>query len=306
MLKVTFLGTGGAVPSVRRGLPAIAVKYDKLFLWDCGEGTQREMMKRRVGYGGVDAVFISHLHLDHFIGVFGLIETIRMTTGREGLPVYAPARFGDILAALSPSHMWKPGFVDVREMGPGTLYRGKDYEIQGFRVKHGGRDSFGLAFIEDGKVKFNEKKAKAAGLKGRMFTDIQKKGWLEVGGKKVELPSISKVRKGRKVVYSGDTVPCEAVAEMAKGADLLIHDGTFGERVEDEALARGHTSVTDAAKIAKRAGVETLVLTHISTRHSDEEKELLAEARKAFKNSYIAKDGMSVEIKPDGKQAVSF
>lgn len=306
MLKVTFLGTGGAVPSVRRGLPAIAVKYDKLFLWDCGEGTQREMMRRRVGYGGVDAIFISHLHLDHFMGVFGLLETIRMTTGRESVPVYAPSRFRDILSVLSPSQMWKPGFLDFREMGPGTLYRGKDYEIQGFRVKHGGRDSFGFAFIEDDKVKFNEKKAKAAGLKGRMFTDIQKKGWLELGGKKVELGSISSVRKGRKVVYSGDTVPCDAVLEMAKGADLLVHDGTFGERVKNEAFARGHSSVADAAKIAKKAKVKALVLSHISTRHADEDKELLAEARETFGNSYVAKDGMAVEIRPGGEQVVSF
>ena len=306
MLKVTFLGSGGAVPSVKRGLPAVALKYNQLFLWDCGEGTQREMMKRGVGYGGVDGIFITHMHLDHFLGVFGLLETIRMTTGRESVPVYAPKRFRDVLAALSPSQMWRPEFLDFREMGPGTLYRGKDYEIQGFRVKHTGKDSFGVAFVEDDKVKFDEKKAKSAGLKGRMFTKIQKKGWVKVGGKKVKLSDVSKVRKGRKVVYSGDTMPCEAVVEMAKGADVLIHDGTFGERIKDEAFARGHTSVSDAARIAKKVKVKTLVLTHISTRHSQEEKELLGEARGIFKNSYVAKDGMSIEVKPDGKQVVSF
>jgi ribonuclease Z len=300
MLKVDFIGTGGAVPSVKRAMPAIALHWDKLFLWDCGEGTQREMMRRGVGYGGVEAIFITHLHLDHFLGVFGLIETIRMNTQREHLKVFAPRGLARMIEAMSPSFMRNPDFVQMGEMGEEELYRGKDYSISAFRVEHG-KEAYGLVFHEDDKVKFNEKEAKGRGLKGTMFREIQAKGFVEVGGKKIKLEDVSWVRKGIKVVYTGDTMPSEHVVLAAHGADLLIHDGTFGEGTGDEAEGRMHTTAAGAARIAKKAGVKKLILTHISCRYADAEKELLTEARAIFKNTEIAKDGMSVEVRP-GKE----
>ncbi|MFA5412172.1 MAG: ribonuclease Z [Candidatus Micrarchaeia archaeon] len=300
MLKVDFIGTGGAVPSVKRAMPAIALHWDKLFLWDCGEGTQREMMRRGVGYGGVEAIFITHLHLDHFLGVFGLIETIRMNTQRAHLKVFAPRGLGMMIEAMSPSFMRNPDFVQMGEMREEELYRGKDYSISAFRVEHG-KESYGLVFHEDDKVKFNEKEAKGRGLKGKLFREIQEKGVVEVGGKKIKLEEVSWVRKGIKVVYTGDTMPSERVVLAARGADLLIHDGTFGEGTGDEAEGRMHTTAADAARIAKKAGVKKLILTHISCRYADAEKELLSEAKAIFKNTEIAKDGMSLEVKP-GKE----
>jgi ribonuclease Z len=194
MLKVDFLGTGGAVPSVKRAMPAIALHWDKLFLWDCGEGTQREMMRRGVGYGSIGAIFITHLHLDHFLGVFGLIETIRMNTQREHLQVFAPRNLARVIEAMSPSFMRRPDFIKFEEMREGELYRGKDYSISAFRVEHGG-NAFGLVFQEDNKRKFNEAEAKGRGLKGPMFREIQKKGFVEVGGKKIKLDEVSWERK---------------------------------------------------------------------------------------------------------------
>ena len=298
MLKVNFLGTGGAVPSVKRAMPAIALHWDKLFLWDCGEGTQREMMRRGVGYGSVEAIFITHLHLDHFLGVFGLIETIRMNTQREHLQVFASRGLGKIIEAMSPSFMRRPDFIKFEEMREGELYRGKDYSISAFRVEHGG-NAFGLVFQEDNKRKFNEAEAKGKGLKGTMFREIQKKGFVEVGGKKIKLDDVSWERKGIKVVYSGDTQPTESVVKAAEGADLLIHDATFGEGMGDEAEGRLHTTAAGAARIAKRAGVKKLVLTHISCRYANAEKELLSEAKAIFKNTELAKDGMEIEVKPE-------
>ncbi|MEW5996050.1 MAG: ribonuclease Z [Candidatus Micrarchaeota archaeon] len=300
MLKVDFLGTGGAVPSVRRAMPAIALHWDKLFLWDCGEGTQREMMRRGVGYGGVEAVFITHLHLDHFLGVFGLIETIRMNTQRGHLQVFAPRGLARILEAMSPSFMRRPDFIRFGEMREGELYRGKDYAISAFRVEHGG-DAFGLVFREDDKRKFNEAEAKGRGLRGPMFREIQKKGFVEAGGKRIKLDEVSWERRGIKVVYSGDTQPTESVVRAAAGADLLIHDATFGEGMGDEAEGRFHTTAAGAARIAERAGVKKLILTHISCRYADDVKALLEEARAIFKNTEIAKDGMEIEIRP-GKE----
>ncbi len=301
MLKVDFLGTGGAVPSIKRAMPAIALHWDKLFLWDCGEGTQREMMRRGVGYGGVEAIFITHMHLDHFMGVFGLIETIRMNTQREHLRIFAPRGLARIIEAMSPSFARRPDFIQFGEMHEGELYRGKDYSISAFRVEHG-REAYGLVFHEDDKVKFNEKEAKGRGLRGKMFREIQERGEVEVAGKRVKLEEVSWVRKGIKAVYSGDTMPSERVALAARGADLLIHDATFGEGMGDEAEGRMHTTAAGAARIAKAAGVKRLVLTHISCRYAGAEKELLSEARAIFRNSELAKDGMSLEVKPEKEE----
>jgi ribonuclease Z len=301
MLKVTFLGTSAAVPSASRAMPAIALKYDELFLWDCGEGCQREMMRRGVGYGSVGAVFITHLHLDHVLGVFGLIETIRMNTERGKITVFAPRGFERMLEGISPTMGWEPSFLDIREMKEGELYRGKDYSISGFRTTHQKRAAFGLVFREDDKNKFHEAKAKKLGLKGRMFREIQEKGSVKVGGKVVKLGEVSWVRKGIKVVYTGDTVYNERIAEIAEGADLLIHDATFGEDLRSEAELRGHSTAKEAATIAKKAKVKRLVLTHISGRYRDG-KELEREAKAVFKNTAAAVDGTEIEIKPEKEE----
>ncbi len=300
MLKITFLGTSAAVPSAKRAMPAIALKYDKLFLWDCGEGAQREMMRRGIGYGGVEAIFITHLHLDHVMGIFGLIETVRMNTGREKITIFAPRGFERMLAGISPTMGWEPTFLDIREMKEGELYRGKDYSISAFRVTHQKRDAFGLVFQEDDKNKFHEAKAKKLGLKGRMFKEIQEKGFVEVDGKKVKLEDVSWVRKGIKVAYSGDTIYEERVVEASKGADLLIHEATFGEDLKDEAMLRGHSTAAEAAEVAKRAKVKKLVLTHIGARYNGTELE--AEAKKIFKNTVCAKDGTVIEVMPEKEE----
>lgn len=301
MITVTFLGTSGAIPSARRGMPSIALKYDDLFLWDCGEGSQREMMRRGLGYGSVKAIFITHLHLDHFLGIFGLIETIRMNTQRESLLVFAPRGFSRIVEEISPSMGWNPSFLDIREMREGELYRGRDYSILGFRVQHQKRAAFGLVFLEDDKNKFNEAKAKGLGLKGRMFREIQEKGELLVDGKKILLSDVSRVRKGLKIVYSGDTVPLDSTAEVSKEADLLIHDSTFGEDLSGEAVERGHSTAKEAAKIAKKAKAKKLALTHISGRYNAG-AQLEEEARGIFADSFVAQDGMEIEVVPEDKK----
>ncbi len=300
MLKLTFLGTSAAVPSANRAMPSIALKYDKLFLWDCGEGAQREMMRRGVGYGGVEAIFITHLHLDHVMGVFGLIETVRMNTEREKITIFAPRGFERMLAGISPTMGWEPSFLDIREMHEGELYRGKDYSISAFRVKHQKRVAYGLVFQEEDKNKFHEAKAKKLGLKGKMFTEIQKKGSLEVGKKKIKLEDVSWIRPGIKVVYAGDCCYDEQTAKVAKEADLLIHEATFGEDLKEEALMRGHSTAREAAEIAKKAKVGELVLTHIGARYRGPELE--AEAKKIFKNTVCAQDGMVIELKPKGEK----
>jgi len=286
MFRVTFLGTSGSIPTVERGMPAIAVKYEsELMLWDCGEGTQRQLMKYKVGYGSVDAIFISHPHLDHYLGMFGLLETLRLSSpSPRPLKLFMPkeTELGDYQ------------FVSLSKMRSGEMLREKGFSVSAVHVKHC-RGSYGLVFQEHDKVKFHEEKAHSLGLKGTLFKEIQKKGRVKTPKGEVRLEDVTWTKPGRKVVYSGDCLPDDNIIEAARGADLLIHEATFEESKKEEAAERFHSTAKGAAEVAKAAGVKQLALTHISPRYADVSG-LLAEAKSVFTNTTIAEDGLSIDI----------
>lgn len=286
MLKVIFLGTSGSTPTVERGMPAIAIKYgSELMLWDCGEGTQRQMMRFKAGFGSINAIFITHPHLDHYIGLYGLLETLRLSSpSPKPVSLFLPT---GIEVGDHP-------FISVSKMRSGKLYKGKGFTISAFPVKHS-RSSYGLLFEEDDKLKFDEGKAHSLGLRGRLFRDIQEKGKVGTGKGEVRLEDVTWVKPGRRIAYSGDCIMDDNTIESAKGADLLIHEGTFDESMGAEAKERMHSTVVDAATVAKEAGVKRLVLTHISPRYSEVE-ELLAQAKRVFPSTEIAYDGMSLDL----------
>ena len=289
MVKVTFLGTSASVPSVERGMPSIAIKAKELYIFDCGEGAQRQMMKCKIGFGSIKAIFISHMHLDHFLGVYGLLETLRLSfPDMKNLPVFAPPGFYELLI-----NKWK--FIDLREIKPGLLFDDGEAQISAFRVKHS-RDSFGFVYAEKEKLKFFEEKAHRLGLAGALFKEIQEKGSVIVGGKKILLEDVTWARKGRKIVYSGDCTPSPGTLKEAESADLLIHEATYSEECAKEAEERNHSTASQAAQIAKEAGVKQLALTHISCRYKDT-SELLKEAREIFQNTIIAEDGMAIDVR---------
>ena len=285
MLRVTFLGTSGSVPTVERGMPSIALKYEsELMLWDCGEGTQRQLMKYKVGYGSIDSIFITHPHLDHYLGLFGLLETLKLSS-----PAPRPVRI-----FLPRGLDLEYDFARVEKLKGGELYRGKGFSVTAVPVKHC-RGAHAFVFEEEEKLKFHEEKAHALGLQGRLFREIQAKGKVKTGRGEVSLEDVSWRKPGRKIAYSGDCVPDSNLAEAAKGADLLIHEATFDSSMKDEAEERAHSTAAGAAELAKSAGVKRLVLTHISPRHSDTSA-LLEEARKIFPETEIAYDGLSIDI----------
>lgn len=286
MLTVTFLGTSAGIPTIQRGMPAIAVKYERdLMLWDCGEGTQRQLMKYKVGYGSVNSIFVTHFHLDHYLGVYGLLETLKMSsTSPKPIKLFIPKNL----------EIRDYSFVNASRLKKGKIYTGKGFTISAYSVKHS-TGSYGLIFQEDDKLKFNEKKAHNLGLKGKLFTEIQKKGSVKTKKGKVKLEEVSWIEPGKKIIYSGDCGPDEATIEAAKNADLLIHEGTFDSSMETEARERQHSTVEDAAMIAKKAKVKKLVITHISCRYSDSAI-LLKQAKKIFNNTVIAEDGMIINI----------
>lgn len=292
MFKITFLGTSASIPTVNRSMPSIALKAKELYLWDCGEGTQRQMMKYKIGFGSVKVTFISHLHLDHFLGIFGLIETLRLSNVfAQKLSIYAPRGFQDLLL-----RNWD--FLDVNEIKPGLLIKDTEGEMFAFKVKHAG-ESFGFVYKEHDKLKFYEEKAHALGLKGAMFHEIQEKGFVKIRKTRIELDDVTWLKPGKKVVYSGDCLPSQNTVKAAKNADLLIHDATYSKEFEDEAKKRNHSTAEQAAEIAKEARVKKLALIHISGRYFDV-SQLLKEAREIFPNTIIAEDGLGLEIKnPD-------
>lgn len=290
MLEITFIGTSGSVPTTERGMPAFTLKYEsELLLFDCGEGTQRQMMRYKVGFGSLNAVFISHPHLDHYVGLFGLLETLNLSSPKpKPLQIFLPSVMQDPFSA-------RHKFVKAENLKKGVLYKGKGFVVSAFPVKHT-RDSFGFVFQEESKIKFHEKKAKGLGIKGRMFSEIQKKGSIVINNKKIKLGDVTWQKPGRKIVYSGDCPYCKSTVSAARDADLLIHEGTFDPSKAEEAKERNHSTVEDAARVAKEAEVKKLAITHISPRYSDETDALLKAARKVFPNTIIADDGMKVKL----------
>jgi len=286
MLRVTFLGTSGSTPTIERGMPALSIKYEsELMLWDCGEGTQRQLMRYHVGYGSIGSVFITHPHLDHYLGLYGLLETLKLSS-----PSPRPVRL------FLPRGMDFEGypFAKTEKIKAGELCRGRGFSVSAFSVKHC-RGSHGLVFEEAERVKFHEDKAHSLGLKGTQFREIQQKGRVKTENGLIRLEDVTWTKKGRRIVYTGDCSPDENTIEAAKGADLLVHEATFDSSKDAEAKERNHSTAEGAAKIAKSAGASRLVLTHISPRYSDAAL-LLEQAQAIFPKTEIAIDGLAIDI----------
>ena len=239
------------------------------------------------------------MHLDHYLGIFGLLETLRMNSpSPKPLHIFAPAAFYEKFLAISGYKAANYKFVEIHSIrvdgsnSESKIYENDEFEVSAFPVEHGMRDAFGFIIKEKDKIKFHEEKAHGLGLKGKLFRTIQDKGEVTVGGKKIRLKEVSWVKEGARIVYTGDTTSSKSVASAAKGAALLIHDATFSsESNASETEKREHSSAKDAAEIAKKAGVTQLVLTHISARYSEKEDKtrLLEEAKAVFHQQSLRK-----------------
>lgn len=292
MIKLVVLGSSAAVPSVGRSLPSIGLRYDgDVYLFDCGEGTQRQLMKCGLSYAKVKCIFVTHSHADHIVGIAGLAQTLGLIERKEPLHIYCPAGCGRHVEALLSIGRY-PYEIIVREIGEGVCHKGDGFSVSAFSVKHAGA-CLGYVFAQEGRRNFNEAKCRKLGIKGRMFGELERSGEISVGGKKIAYAAVSKLKPGIKIVYSGDCVPGEATVEAAKGADVLVHEATYANEHEKEAVVHSHSTAAQAAMVAKKAGVKRLVLTHISGRYA-ETKALRDEARKIFKKTEVAKDGMEI------------
>lgn len=299
MLSVTFLGTGAACPTVDRNVSGLAVQREgELFLFDCGEGTQRQMMRYGVGFAFRE-IFLTHYHSDHILGVTGLLRTLGLQDRTEDVIIYGPHPTRIIHDLVRVGIERNKFNVEIVEVAPGTTLARADYQIDVFATDHRS-DTVGYALTEHIRLgRFNPERARELGIpEGPLWGKVHR-------GESITLPDgrtltneelVGPPRPGRKVVYSGDTRPAGSVIQAAEGADLLVHEATFVEEERERAGETGHSTARQAAEVARMAKVRKLALTHISARYTREAPELVAEARAIFPETVIAKDGLTIEV----------
>ncbi|RLF44723.1 MAG: ribonuclease Z [Thermoplasmata archaeon] len=299
-LYIHFLGTGGSWPSVQRNVSAVAIKRGgEIILFDCGEGTQRQIQKSKLSYMQISKVFITHYHGDHFLGLPGFIQTLQLNDRQEALHIYGPKGTEEIVDTIIHLGYFKPDYeIIAHDLKPGDSIKFEGYEIKCIAACHN-VPSLAYCLEEDKRPgKFNKKKALELGVpEGPLFRKLQQGQSVEINGRVITPDMVlGPPRPGRKITISGDTKPCQRLIEFAKNSDVLIHDATFDSSLEDKANEYGHSTARQAAEIAKEANVEKLFLTHISPRYRDA-KILEEEAREVFPNSFVAEDFMEVEVK---------
>jgi ribonuclease Z len=291
-LSLFFAGTAGSVPTARRGLPAILLRRggDRL-LFDCGEGTQRQLL-RTVGLPDMQAVFLTHHHADHWLGLPGMLKSFELRDRQAPLTVYGPPGTNALMAAMRIVYgrLRYPFSVVELEAGDAVAYEG--YEVTAFNVNHRSR-AFGYAIVEAPRPgRFDAELATALGVAfGPDFGRLQRGE--EVNGVRPE-QVVGPERPGRKIVLSGDTGPCEMLRVAAHEADVLVHEATFLDEERERALQTGHSTARQAAELAREADVRLLVLTHLSTRYAG--GEIRDEARAIFERTEVPRDFDSVEV----------
>ena len=300
-LSLVLLGTSASRPTVERNVSSIAlVREGETMLFDCGEGTQRQMMRYGVAFSLGD-IFFTHFHADHVIGVIGLMRTMALQGRTDALRLWGPKGAERHLKRAEQFGVDRITFpVEIRELDAGERVKRNGYAIAAFPVEHGPGLAFGYALVEDDrKGRFDPEHARALGVpEGPMWGQIHRGESVTLGdGRVVEASQLVGPRRpGRTIVMTGDTRPCYATEELARGADLLVHEATFGDEEADRAKETGHSTAREAGALAKRAGCRRLLLTHFSARYSRDAAELESQARAEFPDVTIAKDGMTIDV----------
>jgi ribonuclease Z len=292
-LSLFFAGTAGSVPSARRGLPAVLLRRggDRV-LFDCGEGTQRQLL-RSVGLLDLDSVFITHFHADHWLGLPGMLKSFALRERSEPLTIYGPVGLQSLMSEMRIVFGRLPYRCEVVELEPAQSIQRDGYLIAAIPVRHKGSSSFGYAIVEETRPgHLDPRLAEQLGVKpGPDFGRLQRGETVDgVRPEQVMGPT----REGRKVVLSGDTAPCEALAVAAHQADVLVHEATFLHEEAERARQTSHSTARQAAELARDAEVRLLALTHVSSRYGG--RELRDEARATFAATELASDFDTIDV----------
>jgi len=301
-LQITFLGTGGAVPTTQRSTSAVLCRREgERLLFDCGEGTQRQMMRFGTGFG-IDHIFITHIHGDHVFGLPGLLQTMEFNDRDDPIAIHAPAGTRSAMERLvAPTGNRLSYPIRITQLsGVDVALDAEEYEIRAFETEHDTR-SLGYALIEnDRKGRFDRERAEELGVPvGPKFSRLHDGEPVEAEDETTVRPEqvVGEPRPGRRIVYTGDTRPTEATAAAAEDADLLIHDATFAADRADRAKRTAHSTAAEAARIGNRAGASRLALLHVSSRYAGDVSPIKREAADVFDGeSFVPDDGDSIEV----------
>jgi ribonuclease Z len=292
-LSIFFAGTAGSVPSARRGLPAILIRRggEKL-LFDCGEGTQRQLLKS-VGLVDLDAIYITHFHADHWLGLPGMLKSLALRERKQPLTVYGPRGLSELVSSMRVAFGRLPYELTLAELEPGEAVEGEGFRVHPVAVHHKGNPSLGYVLTEDPRPgHLDPALAERLGVKPGPDLGRLQRGETVAGVAPEQV--MGPAREGRKIVLSGDTAPSEALQVAAHQADVLVHEATFLHEELERARETLHSTARQAAELARAADVRMLALTHVSARYAG--GELRDEARGIFANTEVARDFDTIDI----------
>ena len=297
-LDIVFLGTSASAPTAQRAPMALLVRRggDRL-LFDCAEGTQRQLMRSAIGLPDLDEIFLTHFHADHYLGLPGMLKTFSLRQRELPLTVYGPAGLRELFKSLGRIIGKLSYPIELEEVRPGEALERDGYRILAFPVHHG-VSAVGYAVDEHERPgEFDATAADALGIPfGPERGALQRGESVTLDDGRVLAPDavLGPARSGRRIVIPGDTAPVETVRVLAEGADVLVHEATFLEDERDRAADTLHSTALQAAELARHAGVRLLALTHVSPRYFGEE--LLREARGVFPATVVPKDFDVIEV----------
>ncbi len=299
-MKLVFLGTSAAQPTVERGMTCICLVLDKeILMFDAGEGAQIAFQKSKLGWNKKIKIFVTHLHGDHCVGILGLLQTMSLQNRTESVDIFGPPRIDEFLASnLKILNFGLTFPVRIIKIKEGPVWDDPAYTIHVCEAEHS-IPAYSYLFTEkDRPGKFYPEKAKQLGVpEGKLWHELQSGNEVKVGEKTVRPADVmGEKRRGRRIGISGDTRPTKKLEEFFKGCDYITFDSTYSDDLRDKAKENFHSTAKEAAELAKNARVSNLILTHFSARY-DNAEELVKEAKTVHGSVIAAKDLMEIEIK---------
>lgn len=296
-MKITFLGTSDAIPTAARNHTSILLEHDgENILVDCGEGTQRQFRKAGLNPCKLTKMLITHWHGDHVLGIPGLIQTLSMSNYNKVLYVYGPEGTENFMKRILGLFIFSGKYLIEAKDIEGKFLDEKDFYIESKPMTHG-IPCNAYVFVKKAQIKIDKKKLKKTNLPSSSILQKLKEGKdIIYEGKKYKAKDLTFKEEERKIAFVLDTSMNKNIIPFVRNADLLICESTFGEDMENRAGEYNHLTSKQAAQIAKEAKVKKLILTHLSQRYENDKKKILNEARKIFKNSFLAEDLDSIKV----------